>query len=220
MKNDSQKNDFTDARKRMLDFDLAGRGITDKRLLNVMAEIRREFFVLPSQKDKAYYDGPLPIECNQTISQPYIVALMTQELKLNPDLKVLEIGTGSGYQTAILSKLAEKVYTIERFEDLSKSAQKVLSNLGIENVEFYIGDGSCGWPDKRTFDRIIVTAALPTIPQTLTDQLADGGIMVAPIGPAGVQRLMAIEKQNGRITERFICDVRFVKIIGQHGFNQ
>jgi len=220
MKNTQQKDDFESVRKYMLNLDLAGRGIKDPRVLDAMAEIPRELFVLPSQKDRAYSDGPLPIECNQTISQPYIVALMTEQLKITPDLEVLEIGTGSGYQTAILSKLAKKVYTVERFEELSNPAQKVLAELGITNVEFHIGDGSCGWAKERTFDRIIVTAALPTIAQSLIDQLADGGIMIAPIGPAGVQRLIAVEKKKDKITERFICDVRFVKIVGQYGFNE
>jgi len=120
----------------------------------------------------------------------------------------------------VLSKLAKKVYTIERHGELSESAQAVLGRLGIGNVEFYIGDGSCGWPDERLFDRIMVTAAVPAIPQSLIEQLADGGIIVAPVGLGGVQRLIACEKRQGKIIERFICDVRFIKLLGEHGFEE
>ncbi|MBN1796457.1 MAG: protein-L-isoaspartate(D-aspartate) O-methyltransferase [Sedimentisphaerales bacterium] len=212
--------DFTLQMRQMLERDLKGRGIKDPRLLKAMTEIPRELFVGNSHLGQAYSDGPLPIDCGQTISQPYIVALMTEELKITPDCEVLEIGTGSGYQTAILCKLAKYVYTVERFEELSQAAQKILGELGIINVEFRTGDGSCGWAQDSTFDKILVTAALPTIPQSLIDQLADGGIMVAPVGPTGVQRLVALEKKNDKIAERFICDVRFVRLIGRHGFNE
>lgn len=211
---------FAKFRERMLEWDLKGRDITDPRVLKVVAEVPREEFVPPSYQSQAYTDGPLPIGLGQTISQPYIVALMTQELRLDRKCDVLEIGTGSGYQTAVLAKLAKKVYTIERFAELSESAQAVLSRLGIGNVEFFVGDGSCGWPQQRTFERIMITAAVPQIPQPLTEQLADGGIMVAPVGPQGVQTLMAYEKRTGKITERFICDVRFVRLLGEYGFEE
>jgi protein-L-isoaspartate(D-aspartate) O-methyltransferase len=145
---------------------------------------------------------------------------MTQELRLDRKCDALEIGTGSGYQTAVLAKLAKKVYTIERFAELSESAQAVLSRLGIGNVEFFVGDGSCGWPQQRTFERIMITAAVPRIPDPLAEQLADGGIMVAPVGAEGVQTLMAYEKRAGKITERFICDVRFVRLLGEYGFEE
>ena len=204
----------------MLRHDLKARGITSSDILTVMAETHRELFVPEKYQSQAYTDGPLPIECSQTISQPYIVALMTEQLKLNSDLEVLEIGTGSGYQTAILSRLAKKVYTIERFDELSRLAQTVLGKLNITNVDFYIGDGSCGWPQEKTFDRIMVTAAVPSIPQPLTDQLKDGGFIVAPVGGAGVQRLIVCCKKQNELTERFICDVRFVKLIGEHAFVQ
>lgn len=214
------KDRFAKFRERMLERDLKGRDITDPRVLRVVAEVPREEFVPPLYQSQAYTDGPLPIGLGQTISQPYIVALMTQELRLDRKCDVLEIGTGSGYQTAVLAKLAKKVHTIERFAELSESAQAVLSRLGIGNVEFFVGDGSCGWPQQRTFERIMVTAAVPRIPQPLTEQLADGGIMVAPVGPEGVQTLMAYEKRAGKITERFICDVRFVRLLGEHGFEE
>ncbi len=211
---------FAKFRERMLEWDLKGRDITDPRVLKVVAEVPREEFVPPSYQSQAYTDGPLPIGLSQTISQPYIVALMTQELRLDRKCDVLEIGTGSGYQTAVLAKLAKKVYTVESFAELSESAQAVLSRLGIGNVEFFVGDGSCGWPQQRTFERIMITAAVPRIPDPLAEQLADGGIMVAPVGREGVQTLMAYEKRAGKIAERFICDVRFVRLLGEYGFEE
>ncbi len=144
-----KKDRFHANRQRMLDWDLVGRDITDPRVLAVMAEVPREEFVTDSYRSQAYADGPLPIGQGQTISQPYIVALMTQELRVDQECEVLEIGTGSGFQTAVLSKLAKRVYTIDRFAELSESAQAVLGRLGVGNVEFYIGDGSCGWPASK-----------------------------------------------------------------------
>ena len=224
---------FAKAQERMLTRDLRGRDIADPDVLRVMSEVRREEFVPTSYESQAYSDSPLPIGMGQTISQPYIVALMTQELRLNPDCEVLEIGTGSGYQTAVLSKLVKKVYTIERFGQLSESAQAVLGRLGIDNVEFYVGDGSSGWPQERwddtlermvewqpSFDRIMITAAVPKIPDPLLEQLKEGGLIIAPIGPAGVQELIVAEKKDRQITKRFICDVRFVKLFGEHGFEE
>lgn len=219
------KDKFAAARERMLRLDLKGRDITNPDVLKVMAEIPREEFIPQSYFSQAYADGPLPIGMGQTISQPYIVALMTQELRVNRDCEVLEIGTGSGYQTAVLSKLVKKVYTIERFAQLSESAQAVLGRLGISNVEFYIGDGSCGWPKPRLpssgcFDRIMITAAVPKIPEPLVEQLADGGFLVGPVGCEVVQELAACEKKAGKLIERVICDVRFVKLLGEYGFEQ
>jgi len=209
----------------MLRWDLKGRDITDPRILAVMVEVPREEFIPNSYRSQAYTDGPLPIGLGQTISQPYIVALMTQELLVGRDCEVLEIGTGSGYQTAVLSKLVKKVYTIERFSELAESAQAVLGRLGISNVEFYVGDGSCGWPESRLppsgcFDRIMITAAVPKIPEPLAGQLADGGLIVAPVGYGGVQELVVCEKRVEKLVERAICDVRFVKLFGEHGFEQ
>ncbi len=209
---------FSGARERMVRRDLMGRDITDPAVLDVMGLVRREEFVPAGLRAQAYADGPLSIGMGQTISQPYIVALMTQELRVNSDCEVLEIGTGSGYQTAVLSKLVKKVYTIERITELSTSAQAVLTGLGIENVEFYIGDGSCGWPEQRTFDRIIITAAVPKWPQPLIGQLADGGLMIGPVGYGGVQELVVCEKKEGRIIEKLICGVRFVQLLGRYGF--
>lgn len=220
MESRQSKDKFAEARERMLKWDLTGRGITDPGVLKVMMEIRREEFVPGSYKSQAYADNPLPVGMGQTISQPYIVALMTQELRLNPYCEVLEIGTGSGYQTAILSKLAKKVYTIERFAQLSESAQTVLGRLGVGNVEFCVGDGSCGWPEQRIFERIIFTAAVPKMPPPLVDQLAEGGVIVGPVGSSGVQELLVCEKKNGKITCRATCGCRFVKLLGKYGFEE
>jgi protein-L-isoaspartate(D-aspartate) O-methyltransferase len=219
------KDKFGAAKERMLRCDLRGRDITDPRVLAVMAEVPREEFIPQSHRSQAYSDGPLPIGMDQTISQPYIVALMTQELRLDPECEVLEIGTGSAYQTAVLSKLVKKVYTIERFSDLADSAQTVLSKLGISNVEFYVGDGSSGWPASRLppsgcFDRIMITAGVPKIPEPLVGQLADGGLIVAPVGGRAVQGLVACEKKADKLITRAICGVRFVRLIGKHGFEQ
>ena len=219
------ENRLVKARRRMLKRDLEGRDITDPRVLKVMAEIPREEFIPESYFSQAYADGPLPIGMGQTISQPYIVALMTQELRVNCDCEVLEIGTGSGYQTAVLSKLVKKVYTIERFSGLSESAQAVLSRLGITNVEFFVGDGSCGWPEQRLppsghFDRIMITAAVPGIPEPLVKQLVDGGLIMAPVGYGGVQELVVCEKRQDRLFERRICGVRFVQLVGKYSFEE
>ena len=211
---------FARARERMVKYDLAGRGITNLAVLEVMGQIPREEFVLDQYKSQAYADGPLPIGCGQTISQPYIVALMTQELRLNRDCEVLEIGTGCGYQTAILSELAKKVYTIEKWPQLSESAQAVLGRVGINNVEFFIGDGSCGRPDGGQFERIMFTAAAPDVPKPFFEQLKPGGIIVGPVGLYGVQRLIVCEKKGEQLSERTICEVRFVKLLGEFGFKE
>jgi len=209
---------FADARTRMVQFDLKGRGITDSRVIEAMSTIPREQFVRSEYRSSAYSDGPLPIGMGQTISQPYIVALMTQELSVTSDCDVLEIGTGCGYQTAVLCRLAKQVYTIEKLAELSQAARAVLGGLGFANVNFHVGDGSCGWPKPRIFDRIMITAAVPGIPEPLVQQLADGGLMVAPVGGAGIQKLMLSTKKGEQVTSRAFCDVRFVKLLGKHAF--
>jgi len=206
------------ARERMLQHDLRGRDITDPAVLKVMAEIPRDVFVPPEDRWRAYANGPLPIGEGQTISQPYIVALMTQELRLHRECEVLEIGTGSGYQTAVLARLTKRVFTIERSPELSAAAQEVLKKLEIDNVEFRIGDGSRGWPEARTFDRVLLTAAVPDFPPPLVAQLAEAGVMVAPIGQSSVQELVVAEKHRGKLIERPVCGCRFVKLIGEYGF--
>jgi protein-L-isoaspartate(D-aspartate) O-methyltransferase len=211
---------FADERQRMVEHDLKERGITEAGILSAMGRLLREEFVPESYESQAYADYPLPIGMGQTISQPYIVALMTQELRLNHFCEVLEIGTGSGYQTAVLAKLAKRVYTVERFADLSAKAQAILGRLGIDNVEYYVGDGSGGWPKKRTFDRIIATAAVPKVPGQLIDQLGAGGLIVVPVGQGGVQELIVGTKKEGKLIERVLCDVRFVKLVGKHSFEE
>ncbi|MHC4762273.1 MAG: protein-L-isoaspartate(D-aspartate) O-methyltransferase, partial [Planctomycetota bacterium] len=192
----------------------------DSGVLKVMGELGREEFVSGTYESQAYADGPLPIGCGQTISQPYIVALMTQELRLDANCTVLEIGTGCGYQTAVLSRLVRRVYTVERFGQLSESAQAILGRLGVENVEFFVGDGSSGWPEKKIFDRIMVTAAVPAVPEPLLEQLATGGLIVAPVGGQSVQRLIVCEKKPVGVVEKAICEVRFVRLIGEYGFKE
>jgi len=213
------------ARRQMLERDLKGRGITDPRVLKAMAEIPREEFLPDACRAQAYDDGPLPIGLGQTISQPYIVALMTQELCVDSNCDVLEVGTGSGYQSAVLSRLVRKVYTIERFSELSESAQAVLQRLCVSNIEFCVGDGSCGWPDDQLpsggyFDRIIVTAAVPKIPEPLANQLAEGGLIVMPVGYGGLQELIVGRKRQGQMAEKTICSCRFVKLIGKYAFEE
>ena len=208
------------AKQRMLVYDLKGRGIVDPDVLRVIDEIPREQFVPQEHRAHAYADEPLPIGGGQTISQPYIVALMTELLRLNDQCDVLEVGTGSGYQTVVLARLARKVYTIEKLPELSAVAQEALRKLGIDNVEFHIGDGSCGWSEVRTFDRIILTAAVPSIPKPVADQLAEGGRLVAPVGGPTAQDLILAEKVRSRLVETEICGCRFVRLLGEYGFKE
>ncbi|MBE0537632.1 MAG: protein-L-isoaspartate(D-aspartate) O-methyltransferase [Phycisphaerae bacterium] len=205
-------------RAAMVQMQLKARGIADERVLAVMGELPREAFVPAAYAPEAYADRPLPIGMGQTISQPYIVALMTAVLEVTPDCDVLELGTGCGYQTAILAKLARRVYTIDRLPQLTEAAQAVLGRLGIDNVDYFVGDGSKGWPEDRRFDRIIVTAAMPEIPQTLLEQMNDEAILSAPVGDEAAQDLMVHEKSGDEHRSRIICPCRFVKLIGKHAF--
>ena len=210
--------DMEARRAKMVESQIAHRGIKDRRLLAVMRRIPRERFLPPNLQHQAYEDRALPTECGQTISQPYIVACMTQALRLDPHHRVLEIGTGTGYQTAILAELANHVYSIESHETLSTSARQLLASLGIANVTFSFGDGSLGWADHAPFDRIIVTAAAPRIIEEIVDQLADGGRLVIPVGDASAQRLTTVERAGDRLVERPSIAVRFVKLLGEGGF--
>lgn len=214
------KNRHIISRQTMVDVHLRGRDIRDRRVLHAMGKLPRERFIPPKHSDQAYDDYPLPIGMGQTISQPYIVALMTQCLELHGSEEVLEIGTGSGYQCAILATLASKVYTIERFNELSQQAQNALEALGFENIEFAIADGSCGWPTEKQFDRIIITAAVPEIPQPLTEQLKEDGLIVAPVGGQWTQELVVAKKHKGHLLIKSVCGCRFVKLIGQHGYSE
>ncbi len=201
-------------RERMVKTQIEDRGVRDEDVLRAMREVARHKFVPGHHHASAYEDHPLPIGHGQTISQPYIVALMTELCDLQGDEKVLEIGTGSGYQAAILSLLAKSVFSIEIVEPLGKSARLKLKELGYDNVQVRIGDGYGGWPDEAPFDVIILTAAPPSIPQSLIDQLAEGGILVAPVGDYA-QELVTLTKRNGNVTRKTVTYVRFVPMI--HG---
>lgn len=205
------QDNYANQRERMVHTQLLGRDIFDIKTLDAMREVKRHEFVPPSMKYMAYTDGPLNIGHNQTISQPYIVAYMTQELKLKPNDRVLEIGTGSGYQAAVLAKIVDSVYTIEIVESLGISADKRLKRLGYKNVYTRIGDGYHGWPDKAPFDAIIVTAGVKEIPTVLLDQLAEGGRMIIPVGKTLFHRnLMLVTKKNGKIKTKKRIPVAFV----------
>lgn len=203
-------------RHRMVETQLAARGISDERLLDAMARVPRHLFIPPSRRAAAYGDFPVSIGEGQTISQPYIVALMTQYLALEGPERVLEIGTGSGYQAAVLAELASEVYTIEIIPELARRARLVLSELGYENVRVRTGDGYQGWDEHAPFDAIIITAAPPYVPQPLLEQLAEGGRLVVPLGEEGeIQTLTLIERIEGRLLERALCPVRFVPMTGE-----
>jgi protein-L-isoaspartate(D-aspartate) O-methyltransferase len=194
------------------------RGIADARVLDAIEETPRDLFVAEALRAAAYEDSALPIANGQTISQPYIVALMTQELELSGDEKVLEVGTGSGYQAAILACLCRTVVTIERIPALSESARRVLAEMGIHNVIFLQGDGTLGNPQHAPYDRVIVTASAPSIPQPLYDQLTPGGRLVAPIGDESMQELVRVEKTASGPKTTILCGCRFVKLIGEAGW--
>lgn len=197
---------------------LQARDIDDPGVLEAFMEIPRECFVPPERVHQAYEDCPLPIGLGQTISQPYIVALMVQELDVQPHHRVLDVGSGSGYQSAILARLAGHVYAAERLSELAERSLVTLGSLNFRNVTVATMDGSLGWPEEAPFDRIICGAASPDVPQTWIDQLADGGRIVLPVGGHDVQTLIAVDKRGDRILRRKICGVRFVKLIGQHGW--
>ena len=194
--------------------------IKDRRVLDVMSRIPREKFVPPEVRDQAYQDNPLPIGKEQTISQPYIIALMTEALELNGHEKVLEIGTGSGYQTAILAGLVKKVVTVERVPELAGSAEKLLKELGYENIEFHLAGETLGWPQDAPYDAIIVTAGAPDIPDELLDQLAEGGRMVIPVGPRYAQELCKLTKRREGVSVRNLGGCRFVDLIGKSAWEK
>jgi protein-L-isoaspartate(D-aspartate) O-methyltransferase len=190
------------------------RGIGDAAVLRALDEVPREHFVSGEFHDAAYADQALPIACGQTISQPYVVAYMTEQLGVRPGQRVLEIGTGSGYQTAILSRLAGEVVSIERFRTLAEAARARLSTLGYQNVEVRVGDGLAGAPDKAPFDRILVTAAAEAVPEALAAQLAENGVMLLPLGPhGGVQRLVKLTKKGDELEREELLGVRFVPLL-------
>lgn len=209
-----KKSDYTKAREQMVNSQIKARGISDKQVLQAMLKVERHLFVPEKFQSLAYADQPLPIGEGQTISQPYIVALMTELLNLEGDEKVLEIGTGSGYQAAILGELANEVYTIEIVKPLAEGAEKLLTELGYENITVKCGDGYIGWQEHAPFDGIIVTCAPPKVPQPLIEQLADGGRMVVPVGTFW-QELVVIEKKDREVKKRSVIPVRFVPMTGE-----
>jgi protein-L-isoaspartate(D-aspartate) O-methyltransferase len=205
-------------REHMVESQLLPRGIKDKRVLEAMRQVPRHLFVPKDMRNVAYSDGPLPIGHKQTISQPYIVALMTQLLELRGQEKVLELGTGSGYQAAILSHLARQVYSIERHAALAQQAKKVFAQLGYDNIVVRVGDGTLGWPQHSPYDAIIITAAAPDVPQPLTDQLADGGCLVAPVGSRWSQVLVKVKRRGEKLVSEHLTAVAFVPLVGKHGW--
>ena len=211
---------YEQARKRMVESQIAQRGLRDKRLLAAFASIPRHMFVPEDYRYTAYDDGPLPIGYSQTISQPYIVALMTNLLELKGDERVLEVGTGSGYQAAILGRMAKEVHTVEYLPELATSAKKLLQELGLKNVHVHIGDGSLGWPETAPYQGIVVAAAAPQASKTLLDQLADGGRLILPVGGRGVQNLEIWEKVGEECTSRIETSVAFVPLRGEEGWDR
>ena len=208
------------ARKRMV-AELVKRGIEDQRVLGAMQEIARHIFVEEAMAAQAYGDGSLPIGEKQTISQPYIVARMTQMLELTGREKVLELGTGSGYQAAVLATLADRVYTVERIRPLALRARKALDSLGLLNVNLRIGDGTDGWAEEAPFDAILVTAGAPYVPQCLVDQLSPGGRLVIPVGDRSNQQLVLVVKGlDGEIVRQESDGCRFVRLIGKNGWSE
>ena len=207
--------DFAARRQQMVQQQLVARGIKDEHVLAAMAKVPREEFVPPESRAAAYEDGPLPIGYGQTISQPYIVAFMTEQLRPKPSDRVLEVGTGSGYHAAILAELVSEVYSIEIVEPLAKNAEATLQRLGYKNVHAKFGDGYKGWPETAPFDAIIVTCAPDKVPQPLVDQLRDGGRMVIPVGNTFAQQLYLLEKKNGQLKQSATLPVRFVPMAGE-----
>jgi len=209
---------FQELREFMVNTQLIPRGIKDERVLNAMRKVPRHLFVDESAQYKAYDDMALPIGEGQTISQPYMVAIMTELLKLKGNEKVLEIGTGSGYQGAILAELSREVYTIERVDVLAQNAEERFLSLGYTNIHVKAGDGTLGWPEEAPFDRIIITAAAPKIPDVLMEQLSEEGIILAPVGERFSQQLLKRTKSMGQYSDEYHTPCIFVPLIGKYGW--
>jgi len=212
--------EFALKREKMVKDQLIGRGIKDNKVINAMKKIQRHLFVAEKYKEKAYDDSPVLIECSQTISQPYMVALMTELLGLSGDEIVLEIGTGTGYQTAILAELSSYVYSLERHPLLAENARILLEELGYTNIEIELANGSLGLMDKAPFDAILVSAGAPTVPNELVTQLKDYGKMVIPVGDEHQQKLMLISKRGDSYIDKSICGCVFVPLIGKRGWSK
>ncbi len=210
--------DYMRQRKLMLETQLEAKGIRDGRVLRAMERVPRHKFVEEALAIRAYGDHPLPIGEGQTISQPYMVALMTEKLNLTGNERVLEIGTGSGYQTAILAELAAEVYSVERIPSLASRAQELLDELGYENIHFKVDDGSLGWPEAAPYDGILVTAGAPEVPEPLVQQLLEGGAMAIPVGSQTSQELQIIRKRGGKLIKTSSCLCTFVSLQGNCGW--
>jgi protein-L-isoaspartate(D-aspartate) O-methyltransferase len=215
---ETQIDSFLTQRRSMVESQLRARGIRDERVLAAMFRVPRHEFVSEEHRDQVYEDHPIPIGEGQTISQPYIVAIMLEVLALDPSDTVLEIGTGSGYQTALLAELVRQVYSVERYASLARAAQATLARLGFNNVEVVLGDGSRGLPGRAPFDAIVVSAAAPQIPPPLFEQLREGGRMVIPVGPAHAQELQLARKHEGQAVVTSMEGCRFVPLIGSEGY--
>jgi protein-L-isoaspartate(D-aspartate) O-methyltransferase len=215
-----QSDRFATLRQTMVDAQLRARGVRDERVLAAMGRVPRHLFVAGEDQDSAYEDHPLPIGDGQTISQPYIVAFMLEALSLDGSEAVLEIGSGSGYQTALLAELARQVYSMERIESLAHGATAILRRLGCGNVSLIVGDGSLGWVEHAPFDAIVVSAAAPMIPQALLEQLRESGRMVIPVGPPDAQELKLARKQEGRAVVTNLEGCRFVPLVGKQGYGE
>jgi len=209
---------FAQQRRNMVEWQLRDRGIRDQRVLDAMARVPRHEFVAREYRPDAYEDHPLPIGDGQTLSQPFIVAIMLAALKLDATEAVLEIGTGSGYQTALLAELVRQVYSVERLPDLARSAAAILSRLGYANATVLVGDGSLGLPEHAPYDAIVVSAAAPEVPQPLFDQLREGGRMIIPVGPPQSQELRLIGKRDGQAVITSFDACRFVPLLGERGY--
>jgi protein-L-isoaspartate(D-aspartate) O-methyltransferase len=213
-----QEDDYREARQVMVETQIRRRGVLDPRVLAAMAKAPRHRFIPRHLREQAYSDYPLPIGEEQTISQPYIVALMTEALELTGPEKVLELGTGSGYQAAVLGELAAEVYTIERIPSLAHAAEQVLASLGYANVHVMVADGTLGWSAQAPFDAILVTAGSPQVPPPLVDQLAMGGRLVIPVGDRYTQTLTRVRRTPEGLKHEYLGGCRFVKLIGRHGW--
>lgn len=212
--------EFYQVRKKMVEEQLIKRGIKNQRVLNTMQSVQRHLFLDKKNLREAYNDSPLAIDCSQTISQPYIVALMTELIEPDKNKNILEIGTGSGYQTAILAELCNRIYSIERHKPLALKADDRLKRLGYKNIHIKADDGTLGWQGKAPFDGIIITAAAPEVPETLINQLKDRGKMVIPVGPHFQQNLQLISKRGDSYINKVICGCVFVPLIGKAGWKE
>ena len=209
---------YDEQRREMVEQQLRARGIRDQRVLDAMLQVPRHEFVPPEFRTQAYQDHPLPIAKEQTISQPLIIAISLQALALKGPEIVLEVGTGSGYQTALLARLAAEVYSVERHPELAHTAERTLRDMGLNSVQVSLRDGSQGWREHSPYDAILVSAAAPSIPKSLIEQLADSGRMVIPVGPSDMQELLLVRKNGGTTTTETVDGCRFVPLVGAEGY--